>query len=46
MTALCVIGAVATAARDVLFFGNLVEQARQHGRVAGGIVSHLDGPDF
>jgi len=46
VTAFRVVGAVTTHARDSLVIGNLVEQARQHRRVAGRIVGHLDGPDF
>lgn len=41
-----VVGAVATDARDNLLGGYLVEQARQHWGIAGGIVGHLDRPDF
>jgi hypothetical protein len=45
VTALRVVGTVATDARDDFVFGNLVEKARQHGCVTGGVVGHLDGPD-
>jgi len=46
VTAFRVVGAVATDASDHLVGGNLVEQARQYRRVAGGVVGYLDGPDF
>ena len=46
MVALRVIRAVATDARDGLVIVDLVQQARQHRRVPGGVVGHFDGPDF
>lgn len=46
MAALRVVSAVATDARDGFVIADLVEQARQHRRVAGAVVGHFDGPDF
>lgn len=46
ITALRVISAIAANACDDLVIGALAEQARQHRRIAGGVVGHLDGPDF
>src|SRR4051812_14908154 len=46
MTALGVVGAISMNARDVLLHGNLIDQARQHRCIAGGVVGHLDSPDF
>jgi hypothetical protein len=45
-TALRVIGAVATNARDDFVIGDLVERARQRWRVTGGVVCDLDGPNL
>jgi hypothetical protein len=46
MTALRVISAIAANACDDLVIGDLAEQARQHRRIAGGVVGHLDCPDL
>ena len=46
VTAFGVVGTIAADARDGLVSGNLVEQARQYWRIAGGVVCHFVGPDF
>ena len=46
MAALGVIGAITIDARDALPLDDLLEQARQHRGVAGGVVGHLDRPDL
>src|SRR5471032_2310644 len=46
MAALGVVRAVSTDTGDDFVRTNLVEQAWQHRRIAGGIVHHLNGTDF
>lgn len=45
MAAIGVVRAVSTDTGDDFFRTNLVEQARQHRRIVGGIVRHLNGAD-
>jgi len=46
VTTFGVVGTIAADAGDDLIGGNLVEQARQHGRIAGSVVGDFDSPNF
>lgn len=46
MAGLGVVGTIAIDASDDFVRANLVEQAWQHRRIAGGVVRDFNGPDF
>ncbi|KAA8603155.1 hypothetical protein AL036_22595, partial [Salipiger aestuarii] len=46
VTLACIVGAVCGDAADLLIGRDLVEQLRQHGRIADVAAGELDGPDF
>jgi len=46
VTAFGIAGTIDADVGDGLISGNLVEQTRQHRRIAGGVVGYFDSPDF